>query len=44
VWVHTTPVAGYSTAGYATVKRLDGGSAAAPGSITVTTEPVLLSA
>jgi hypothetical protein len=43
VWVRTTPVANYSTAGYTTLKTLDGGASATGGSpITVSTEPVLL--
>jgi hypothetical protein len=43
VWVRTTPVPNYSTAGSSTLKTLDGGSSATGGSpITVTTEPVLL--
>lgn len=44
VWVTRIPVSNYSTAGYRTVRTLDGRSSPTGGSpITVTTEPVLLS-
>jgi hypothetical protein len=44
VWTKNTPVANYSTAGYSTLKTLDGSSSATGGApITVTAEPVLLS-
>src|SRR5438067_12203875 len=42
VWVKTTLVSNYSTSGYGTVKTLAGGSSPTRGTITVTTEPVLL--
>jgi hypothetical protein len=43
VWARTTPVGNYSTKGYRMTNTLSGTSSPTPSTITVTTEPVMLS-